>query len=118
MNRHRRFLIALGIVQLLAAIAFFVLAELEVVGVNRDDATFAAIDIRETLEDRGELSVPEDATDALLQHSAIRRILLDYLYKAHGAAALVFAVFALFGLLTLIAGIVPDRKRLTASAHG
>lgn len=109
MTRHRFILITLGIIQLLAAGFFVLLEEGNRVKYAQRGSIYAAIEIVEVLEDRGELVVPEDVGAANEQQGAISRIVREKIERRESSIELYIWALAILGLVILLAGFVPAR---------
>lgn len=110
MTRHRFFLITLGIIQLFAAVFFFIIEGGMKVKYAGRESIYAAIEIVEVLEDRGELVVPEDVGAANEQQGVVRRIVREKIERRESSIELYVWALAILGLLILIAGFVPARR--------
>lgn len=110
MTRHRSLLITLGIVQLLAAGFFFMVEGGMLAKYAGRESIYAAMEIVETLEDRGELVVPADARAASEQHNAIGHIVRDKIERRESTIELYIWTLAILGVLILLAAFIPDRR--------
>ncbi|MEO1278046.1 MAG: hypothetical protein AAFV77_03725 [Planctomycetota bacterium] len=117
MNRHRRFLITLGTLQLLVAVCFFMIEAGMLAKYAGRESIYAAMEIVEVLEDRGDLLVPEDSQAANGQEAAISVIVHEKIERRESTIEIYVWALAILGLLTLVAGVWPDRKKHTPQAH-
>lgn len=111
MTRHRSFLIALGTLQLLAAGFFFMVEGGMLAKYAGRESIYAAMEVVEVLEDRGDLVVPEDTRAASAQHSAIGRIVRDKIERRKSTIELYIWTLAILGVLVLLAGLVRERHQ-------
>lgn len=112
MSRHRTLLIALGMLQLLAAVFFFMIEGGMLVKYAGRESIYAAMEIVEVLEDRGELIVPEDVGAAYEQQSAVGRIVRDKIERREATIGLYIWTLTILGVRILIAGCIPERRRV------
>lgn len=110
MTRHRSLLITLGTLQLLAAGFFMVEGGMLAKYAGRE-SIYAAMEIVETLEDRGELVVPADARAASEQQNAIGHIVRDKIERRESTIELYVWTLAILGVIILVAALIPERRR-------
>lgn len=111
MNRHRRLLLTLGTLQLLAAVFFFMIEGSMLVKYAGRESIYAAMEIVEVLEERGELQVPEDVGKASEQQGAIRRIVRSKIEQRESTIAMYIWALVILGLLIVVAGLIPDSRQ-------
>jgi len=111
MTRHRRFLLTLGILQLLAAVVLF----LSWPGANTNGAGMRTWDtsraIAQDLRDAG-VNVPEVTSGGgSAAFEAIARPVRSAIHEAESGARPPFLAVGFFGVMALIAGGIPGRRR-------
>ncbi len=118
MTRHRRFLIALGVLQLIAAgVLFLMWIAMNVKGLE-NRVHVAMEDGLGRLVSAGVVSQPADEGVRRDARGALHDPIFDLAWHAERKAVVPIATLAFFGFLTLLAGVIPDRRRALPPAGG
>lgn len=118
MNGHRRFLITLGLVQLAFACGYLGLEPVRGVSLEQRASFDAAYEILEELEDRGALREPTNFDEKMEREVLIIEAVRERLERSRGSRWFLLGAIVAFGILSLIAGLIPDRRRPRPPAEG
>jgi hypothetical protein len=118
MTGHRRFLITFGLLQLAFAAGYIGMEPARVVALEDRAAFGAAYEIIEELEGRGALREPVDFGEKSDREALIIRSVRERLVRARGSRHFLAGTIAVFGVLALAVGLIPDRRRALPPAEG
>ncbi|MEQ9097310.1 MAG: hypothetical protein RIE32_13725 [Phycisphaerales bacterium] len=117
MNGHRRFLITLGLVQLAFACGYVGFEPARSVALEGRAASGAAYEILEELERRGALREPADFDEQIEREGMVIQSVRERLERSRGSRRFLTGMIAAFGVLSLVVGCIPDRRRALPQAE-
>lgn len=116
MNGHRRFLITLGLVQLAFACGYVGYEPARGVALEQRAAYGAAQEILEELERRGALREPSDFDEKSDREGMVIQSVRERLERSRGSRRFLAGMIGVFGVLSLVVGCIPDRRRALPQA--
>lgn len=111
MRGHRRFLIVLGMLQLAFACGYLGLEPARTVAMEQRAAFGAAQEILEGLERRGALRDPVAFKEEIERDGLVIGAVRERLERSRGSRRFLAGTIAAFGVLALVVGCIPDRRR-------